>query len=335
MSEKAYIQRLLDSFLADLRSVLPGCTEEFLCPLCLRPFSPEGVFIDELTEGHVWPRHIREQSGSKKANAQKVVLCKTCNSRAGSHGDKQMQLLERVKKGEESGRLWGERRIQVLLPTAEQPVELRGEVVRSHDKLDTQLKITRNRTSPDALARFKTLSERDETFTMLVYPPHELKPVLAQIGWITSAYLLAFYSLGYRYILQSDLDPVRSLVQASFTGNESARLGFLETDALGVFTCDIHFCDDPSIVLIVPLDGTRSTYLEISLFNYHIRLPFRCVLEPEMLLAILSLRDPGAWAHVAQDIGKAFALGIQIECSKANVHDCLWDYVLGKPIPAS
>jgi len=71
--------------------------------------------------------------------------------------------------------------------------------------------------------RFLALAA-DQSFTMIVYPHHELNSRLALAGCINSAYLFSFNSLGYRYIFQKDADTVRRLILRLFDDNLSKDL---------------------------------------------------------------------------------------------------------------
>lgn len=103
--------------------------------------------------------------------------------------------------------------------------------------------------------------------------PFEEKWRYAQVALLTSAYLLAFYAFGYRYIFQAYLDPVREYIRSSFAGNPDSRLDFQETKTVTVRVCDQHFNNDPEIDFL-PAIGESPHYLEISFLDYHVRLPY-------------------------------------------------------------
>ncbi len=103
--------------------------------------------------------------------------------------------------------------------------------------------------------------------------PFKDKWLSAQVALLTSAYLLVFYSFGYRYIFQDYLDPVRDYILSSFEGNVDNRLDFQETKTVAVRACGQHFNKDPEIEFF-PADANSPYYLEISFLDYHIRLPY-------------------------------------------------------------
>lgn len=318
----------------DLISYDPKCANQFVCPICLRIFSLDDIASGVLSDGHIWPDAIREKSGTEKTILQRVLLCTECNNRAGSRGDKQMQLRELAKDAEKKGELFGERRIQVVRGLAEKPIQLRaqvrieqketikGQIVFQFDKVNEWA-----RNNPKEREKFKALG-RDNSFSLIVYPFHEMKPYLAEVGWITSAYLLAFYTFGYRYILNKDMNIVRDYISKSFTNAPDPRP---ELDDFGMQECNIHYSQEPEIGLVIPLDGKVGVHLEISLFDCHIRLPFHHFIPST--LSILIQCNEEISKEMPKLIEKKAKLYISVKCTKMDGHDCLWDYVLGKPIP--
>jgi len=222
MAKKDLLQKMFDAHLHDLKSVALQDRSTILCPICLEEYSEDDLRNGNLTIGHVWPDYIRAKSKSKVASLQRVLVCKGCNCTAGSRGDKQMQLREKVKDGEKAGQLYGERKIQILKTPGKVPISLQGEV-SMFERTPASARITflsdaRTqqwlRNNPREQERF--LREiGQEKFTIYIGPPHELKSELSMAGWITSAYLFAFYTLGYRYILHPALDNVREYIWQS------------------------------------------------------------------------------------------------------------------------
>jgi hypothetical protein len=111
---------------------------------------------------------------------------------------------------------------------------------------------------------------------------------LAQVGWLTSAYLFAFYSFGYRYILQSCLNPVRNIILHSKPEKRDKQLDFQETKDITVRLCSepTHFCSDPIIGLVVPFDDQTPFHQEVSFLSYHVRLPVPSMDRREIILQI-------------------------------------------------
>jgi hypothetical protein len=131
-----------------------------------------------------------------------------------------------------------------------------------------------------------------------VYPPraHPRNPFgdptnapLAQAGFLTSAYLMAFSEYGYRYILQTCLDPVREYIQQSFEKKVDERLRFEETKDTCVQFCPetSHYREDPEIGLAIYLDKNVPCFQEIWFLNYHVRLPVPDMFDGENRLEIV------------------------------------------------
>jgi len=139
MAKNEFLKNLFDTHLTDLNSVMEeGNT--FICPICFAEFSEEAVGNGNLTDGHVWPDYIREKSKSKVAPLQRVLLCKSCNSTAGSRGDNHMQLREKIKDGEKSGQLYDERQVQIITTPGKKPIKLRAKVnIRERDIIEGQI----------------------------------------------------------------------------------------------------------------------------------------------------------------------------------------------------
>lgn len=235
------VRALFDNHSTDLKIVRPGTGDKFMCPICCAEFSRDDT--DRLSIGHVWPKYIREKSGSRVACRQVVLLCKSCNSMAGSRGEKQMQLGEMVKDGDKVGTVYGERRTRVLLAPGEEPIDLRAAIslqegeaavrVRMAFMVDrTTGKWARN--DPREQERFRSVELDRAISAMLIYPHHELRAGLPHAGWLTSAYLLAFYTLGYRYILNKSLDPVREYILSSLQCTSEEVLQFPQSDEIAL-----------------------------------------------------------------------------------------------------
>ena len=148
---------------------------------------------------------------------------------------------------------------------------INGQIVFQLDKANVWA-----RNNPKERDRFEALG-RDNPFSMLVYPFHEMKPFLAEAGWITSAYLLAFYTFGYRYIINADLDRIRDYILWSLSDTSDQPPKF---DDFGIQECRSHYYQEPEIGLVIPLDGKTGVHLEISIFDYHMELPIHHYVPP-------------------------------------------------------
>jgi hypothetical protein len=337
MAEIEYLNTLFNSHMSDLRDSEVQREDRFICPICFTEYSEEDLHNANLSDGHVWPEYIRKKS--KYAPFHRVLLCKLCNNRAGSRGDKHMQLREIIRDANKDGQLYGERRIQIIIGPAETPVKLQATVaIQKGDIIQGRIVFQLNqktgrwlRNNPKEQERFLAATQNDR-FGLLVEPCKEIKPELALVGWITSAYLFAFYSLGYRYILHPSLDIVRSYILESFDTKAGANLAVPKAENFGLIECKQHYFENPKIGLVVPMNEETLIHLEVSFLNYHIKLPFHFV--PHILQALILDR-----ADVANQLsglkGSEIRLYSPILCNKSGEHKCVWDYVLGKPIPAS
>jgi len=67
---------LFDTFSANLALYTGNCAGGFMCPLCLRPFSRDGIQSKDLTRAHIIPQFL--------GGRHWTLACKECNNRVGS-----------------------------------------------------------------------------------------------------------------------------------------------------------------------------------------------------------------------------------------------------------
>jgi hypothetical protein len=115
---------------------------------------------------------------------------------------------------------------------------------------------------------------KEGPITLVVEPPANI--TLARIGWLTSAYLFAFYTFGYRYIFQSCLDQVRQAIRHSFSGQINNGLEFSNEKILTIARWDDIVSIEPRIGLLVPVDSARQAYMRVDFRDVHIRMPVFC-----------------------------------------------------------
>ena len=292
---------LFQSHSADLASIIPNIENVFVCPICLNIFSPDAIDEVLVDVGHVWPKYFRDRSDIAKN--QKVLLCKKCNSSAGTAGDLLMQIEAEVTEGEKIGKL-GLRNIRVTKSSSfGEGLEFEAYVQNTGEK---SIKLGFPRYSKKSQKLY--FEEQRKKFydlanagpiNITVYPPraHPRNPFgdptnapLAQAGFLTSAYLMAFFEYGYRYILQTCLDPVREYIQQSFEKKVDERLKFEEAkDTCVQFCTDTsHYREDPEIGFSVVPDKKTPLFQEVRFLNYHIRLPIPTIFEGENRLNIMT-----------------------------------------------
>jgi len=336
---KSFFEQLYDAHVTDLRSVtdiVPTVGNEFICPVCLVNFTTEDIANKRLSDGHVWPTFIRDKSGSQLAKTHHVILCDRCNWEAGAHGDAHVQLLEKVRDGTKTGKHYGDQLIQITSGSTDRPITLRGNIART-DKLAVTLafpidKKSRRwaRNDPKEQARFEALRDSGEPISMVVHPHHGVKAHLAKAGWITSAYLFAFYTLGYRYIFHESLNDVRQYIARSFEDEAKQELALPQSDVFRVEITDDNV-KDPQIGVMLPFGGNKPVYLQINFFDYQVRLPFR--VSSEILSDVIHTLIPNSDELVSQALATGNPLYSELTCTKTHPHDCTWDYILGKPLP--
>ncbi len=340
MPSATYLERLFNSHSQDLSSVFPGLESYFVCPICFGAFHLADINNALLSIAHVWPSVIRERGQGDLANHQHVLLCNKCNSTAGSRGDKHAQEFEKLREGEETGELFGERIVLVTRGPGEEPIKIQAKLtLRQEDvvrgKITFEIDRQRRqwaRNNPKEETRFRSLVDAGEKFPLMIHPYRRVKHELARSGWITSAYLLAFFSLGYRYVFQEAINPVRDYIFQSLY-RDADILVFPESDDVLVVDNSENPFGDPDIGVVIPGREDEKIHLQISFLRYQIRLPFQFV--PAVLGSLVHSRMPNFRAKLAEFGEQNAFIYIPIACTKIAIHDCLWDYVMGKPIPRS
>ncbi len=338
MSGLKTLIKLYRAHQADFRHVSPEQGDSFLCPICLQNFNHQDLRDGRLTDGHVWPVGVRRKSKVPGSASRKVLLCADCNRRAGSYGDRQMQLMEQIREGEETGEIYGERTIQIPINPGEKPITLRGRIRRKTPTSMTITGLLKNeawvRSDPKDYRRFMDLLEQNRSFSLIEYPHHELKTSLVGAGWITSAYLMAFHALGYRYILHEGLDRVRDYILKSFDPASGDEIDLPRYDDFCIREFNDHYVYDPELSLIVPVNEEAKVHLEVQSLRYLIKLPFHY--DPKILLEWLQLEgfEIAEGSLVGKDpiLAPGF-ISARISCNKLRLHPCIFDVLMGMPIP--
>jgi hypothetical protein len=308
--------------------------EVVVCPICLSIIPREAISRKLLTDGHVWPTVVRKTS--IVARSMHVLICNECNHNAGSWGDKQMQVSELVKKGDETGELYGKRTVQLIKNPGEKPIRMNVNVTRHLDdnsftmtgRVDEESNWVDG--SPDDQVGFLEIYKKHDQVTVIVNPSLELKPQFIRAGWITSAYLMAFYYLGYRYILHPSLDPVRDYILQSFEPIASMNLIHPDKPNFTLREYETRFFPDPELCIIYPLENNQKVYLQVNYSKYEIRLPFRYYRLAFEWFVKMWMPDYEEKLPLLQRAG--CYLFIPIREIKAVGKLSLLDLLLGKPI---
>lgn len=303
-----------------------GLIADFACPICGRSISSD-TFDTELSLGHAWPEALRKDSS--ELSRFTVLVCRYCNNTAGSRGDVHMQNALLHEQGAKSGKLLGERRLQ-LIENSKPPIKLNAQVFMKHNEqgdFEGSITFSAKRNNPIDIDAFRRLSTDQTVFSLIVSPPHpQIRPDLATAGWVTSAFLMGFYTLGYRYIVSPHLDPVRKYICDSFSSNEIELPDGVE---VGRYKNNIS-TDKPIVEINIPLKPQDALTLKVRYLDIVVTLPFH--FDPTALSIFLKTFTPDIYdqeGHIRADFDEGTFLGIIVNCTKTRVHRCIWDYVLG------
>ncbi len=264
--------------LENLKSVCPDADDVFVCPICFSMFSSREVLNRDLVNlGHIWPGFIRASASGDSAKHQQILLCKSCNSKAGYRGDNEMQMFEETRQGEKMGKPSRKRRIFVRPSNGDREAQFQAYFSHKDDK-NFSLTFRERRDKyehNENFKRYREYAKKQIPCDVIVYP-YDINLSLAFAGWLTSAYLFAFYTFGYRFILHKSLDPVREYILQSFERRTDNRLDFHDDKTVSVRTCAKHFFQKPTIDYMIPPIGNKTPHhLEVSFLDYHVRLPGR------------------------------------------------------------
>lgn len=178
----------------------PTNEDWYLCPLCLDGFTVEEFDTHELSVEHVPPKAL--------GGNELVLTCKKCNNDNGSKFDAQAHNQQKLRQflSGQSGQS----------ETAQFTVDGITTNVNMHVTGQTGLYLmgVPEINNPVDMERMeqhmRTLSEtRNTDFRFTVTPRLKYSPDRARVSWIRTAYLAAFALFGWKYILQSALQPIR------------------------------------------------------------------------------------------------------------------------------
>ena len=178
----------------------------FICPLCLRIFNLAqlGEQVNSfITIEHVPPENL--------AGKPLVLTCKDCNSTCGHELDvylrNEMEHLERAYFNGPKGH---------FSKYSHGGVEVNA--ITNEDKDGTvNISIERKRNSPIVFNTFiESVDASADDLNIdgrLILGDHKRNVIKADIAILKSAYLYAFYKLGYKYILSTKLNAIRKQIQ--------------------------------------------------------------------------------------------------------------------------
>jgi hypothetical protein len=271
---------LFEAHVKDLKRVSPTAEDVFVCPICFGIFESSSIAQEALSVGHVWPKHIRK--GTTQATSQRVLLCKTCNSHAGKAADASMQEFEKIHQEIKTDTHITPPRTRILAKgkPGKQPIRV-GMFIKPQGESTITFALESPKTEKRRQINHEITKRiieymKEGPISIIVEPP-PVDVSLARIGWLTSAYLFAFYTFGYRYIFQSCLDKVRKHIIASFAGKTDASLSFAPEKDLTVARWDEIASPEPSISIAIPADKNGLIYMQVNFRDVHIRMPVSCI----------------------------------------------------------
>jgi hypothetical protein len=196
MRHRAKKERWVREAVAITDAITKDGAGRYLCPLCLDWFSD----LDDLSVEHAPPKSLGGRA--------MAVTCRHCNSRGGHTVDAELRQAETLYE-------FGSRSMtKPMRATAHYgDVEQRSEIIFGPEGLSIGGVAKQNH--PDtAAAVTKALraaaGDKDFSMTLSLRTPDFRK---AAVGWLRAAYLIAFGSLGYLYVLLDELDPVREQIR--------------------------------------------------------------------------------------------------------------------------
>lgn len=330
MARKPHLHQLFDAQTKDLNELLFKPEEIIICPICFTVFPREAIEQELVNDGHVWPKDIRKMS--KKAGHMQVLLCKECNE-GSSPADNQMQIHERLRKEKDTGEL-GFRSVELHEDGNDKPIELNVNVnflkngsLTITGRVDKDLKFKDS--SPEDKERLERVFKGKKKVHIDIHPPKEFKPELVPSAWITSSYLMAFYALGYRCIVRANTQIVRDYILSSFDKTiKELPVPNDETFSLQEYVGEYY--PDPVVSFVYPLESAKKVFLSVSFLSYEVRLPV--LYEPSTMNIIMEGLERNLGDEFKKLLNQGLPLKFNIFCTKTKVHECMFDYILGKPI---
>ncbi|MCX5182616.1 HNH endonuclease [Streptomyces sp. NBC_00268] len=195
---------------------LPTDDLYYACPCCLYAFPFEAVTAQVLTVEHVPP----EALGGKGM----LLTCKRCNNDAGRDFDSHAQ-----KRADFHNMMAGKGTKRPMRAVFEAGgVLVNGEAQSTGNGWFLQGVLKQNHPAmldahEDAL---RVASEDGETAGLKFTIKERFSSKHADVSWVRSAYLAAFSALGWSYILQPALNPIREQIKPGSSATLPSIIGF-------------------------------------------------------------------------------------------------------------
>ncbi|MFD5518634.1 HNH endonuclease [Streptomyces sp. NPDC127066] len=195
---------------------LPTDDLYYACPCCLFAFPYAALEARNLTIEHVPP----ESLGGKAM----LLTCKRCNNDAGRDFDSHAQ-----KRAEFQNMMLGNGTTRPMRAVFEADgIQINGEAQRAGNGWFLQGVPKRNRKEKlDAHEKaLRAASERGESPDLKFTIKERISSRHADVSWVRSAYLAAFSALGWRYILQPALNPIREQIKPGSSATLPSIIGY-------------------------------------------------------------------------------------------------------------
>lgn len=190
------IELLFDEYVKSLNAVYAESQSIFICPICMRPFNRKAINDKKVSIEHIPPKAIR--------SSVKTITCTECNNNIGAKLQSHMNNYVREKE-----LLAG--RVLEPIPAI---VEMNGH------KFDTRITENKGMGKWTGVSRVSQLPP-DMQIGNLAKHVGKQAVISLKIPWskdivdaayLHSAYLALFSLLGYPYIMQPFLEPIRKKI---------------------------------------------------------------------------------------------------------------------------
>jgi len=249
--------------------------EWYICPLCTRGFAPECLKLDVLTLEHAPPKNL--------GGSQIALTCKDCNNMAGAEVDHNMVKFETIFDFAH-----GTMKRAVPIQFEHGGIAVNAELLAAAEEVSVYGLPGNNppHTIRDSEAELdRVVRESDWTdYKIRINFTQRFDHRAALVGWLRSAYLVAFAAFGYSYIIRPSMVVVRQQIGAPkdviipiFSATDGA-----ESDSQVRFIMLVRKPEEMQCVLVKmgrhsiflpPLEDRGSFYEQFSTVSRDIRLP--------------------------------------------------------------
>jgi hypothetical protein len=211
------LNRSLRWYTESLHRIITSPNVLFRCPICLQDINNENQFVQDIAEAHIIPKALGGKS--------KTYVCRNCDNKIGHTCEGPFINWARdlrIIYGKNEGRLRG-----------------KFEYIHNNIKLQTHLNFKSNRgwsllvPKPGCVHHFVNdippdgIIRKPQKFNFIYSSRNRINDAIAQISMLKIAYLGAFEMLGYEYILNEQLNWVRTILQTCKIDNTIYKFAFI------------------------------------------------------------------------------------------------------------